>query len=170
MDKVKNRAINLVVSVFVLLLGVILSEILPIKEIPLHIFVYIVAYFIAVAKDIMLASKNIKQAKLLEENFLVIAVSILAAYMGEYLIAFSIAWLYSLGEVFSKGNVVCARFRKNYTLIATAGTAALAVIPVFFGIEYAMSFKIAVSVFVVICPLMLTVLKAFKQINNKKAS
>ena len=157
----KKRLTVVAVSVVVFFVGVLLKVLEPVKDIPVHIFAYIVAYFIAAAGDILSAAKSIKQAKLLNEKFLVIAVSILSLYRGEYALAFLIVALYSLGETFANGKE--NRFLKVYTPLTVVLSLAIAIIPVFFGVKHTVSFKIAMIVFTIICPLVLGVTKFIKR-------
>lgn len=157
----KKRLTVVAVSVVVFFVGILLKVLEPVKDIPVHIFAYIVAYFIAAAGDVLSAAKSIKQAKLLDEKFLVIAVSILSLYRGEYVLAVLMVVLYSLGETFA--NEKENRFLKVYTRVTVALSLAIAVIPVFFGVKHAVSFKIAMMVFTIICPLVLGIVKFIKR-------
>ncbi len=153
----KKRLTCIAVSVGISFVGVLLKVLEPVKDIPVYIFAYIVAYFIAAAGDILGAVKSIRQVKLLDEKFLVIVVSILSMYRGEYVLAVLIVVLYSLGEAFA--NEKENRFLKVYTPLTVALSLAVAIIPVFFGVKHAVSFKIAMMVFTIICPLVLGIIK-----------
>lgn len=158
---IKKRLTCIAVSVAFFFVGVCLKVLEPVKDIPIYVFAYIVAYFIAAAGDILDAAKSIRQAKLLDEKFLVIAVSILSLYRGEYVLAVLMVVLYSLGEIFAndKGN----RFLKVYTPLTVALSLAIAIIPMFFGVRHTASFKIAMMVFTAICPLVLVIIKFIKR-------
>ncbi len=162
----KKRLARIIISVCVFLIGAILSVAQPIKDIPLHIFLYIAAYFIVGASDIISAIKGIKQASFLGEKFLVTAVSIFALYKGEYVCAVAIMVLFSLGELFlelREQEATHTPFTKIYPPATVVVMLAVAIIPVFLGGDVAVWFHRALVVFLIICPLTLSLLKIIKK-------
>ncbi len=128
--KAKKRLAKIIVAAVMFAAGYILKLTTPLGDIPVEIFVFIVAYFVTGYDVILNAAGNIKSAGFMDENFLMSVATIGALCIGEYGEAAAVMILYQIGELFSDIAVHRSRtslnalmdLRPDYALLVTGDT------------------------------------------------
>lgn len=99
MSKNKKILIKIIISTFILIIGIIVKIIWPKLEI-VHSLIFLLSYLVVGFKVLKKMFRNIIRGQVFDENFLMSIASIGAFIIGEYLESVMVMLLYQVGELF----------------------------------------------------------------------